>query len=93
MEAFYSVWTRKEAFLKATGEGIGENLAEVEVSPAPDHEPAILRVPGSQSGPAGWKLRSFSPAPGYLGAIAFAGDISSFREYAVPVSFPSHFAS
>jgi 4'-phosphopantetheinyl transferase len=92
MEAFYSVWTRKEAFLKATGEGIGENLAEVEVSPAPGDQPAILRVPGSRPGPTGWKLRSFSPAPGYLGAVAFRGGISSFREYAVPVSFPSPFA-
>jgi 4'-phosphopantetheinyl transferase len=92
MEAFYSLWTRKEAFLKATGEGIGENLAEIEVSPAPGQEPAILRVPGRTPGPAGWKLRSFSPAPGYLGAVAFQGDISAFRECAVPVSFTSQFA-
>jgi 4'-phosphopantetheinyl transferase len=92
MEAFYNVWTRKEAFLKATGEGIGRNLAEVEVSPAPGREPAILRVPGMTPGAAGWKLRSFSPAPGFLGAVAFQGDISSFRECAVPVSFTSHFA-
>jgi 4'-phosphopantetheinyl transferase len=92
MEAFYSVWTRKEAFLKATGEGIGRNLAEIEVSPDPGQEPAILRVPGSTPGPGGWKLRSFSPAAGYLGAVAFQGDISSFREFVVPVSFISHFA-
>jgi 4'-phosphopantetheinyl transferase len=92
MEAFYNVWTRKEAFLKATGEGIGENLAEVEVSPAPGQEPAIFRVPGMTPGPDGWKLRSFSPAPGFRGAVAFQGDISSFLECAVPVSFISHFA-
>ena len=71
MHAFYTAWTRKEAFLKATGEGIGESLAKVEVTLAPDDEPAILALPGDPQAWAEWKLKAFSPAPGYLAALAF----------------------
>ena len=34
LEVFFSLWTRKEAFLKATGEGIAGNLAQLDCSEA-----------------------------------------------------------
>ncbi|HUK24928.1 MAG TPA: 4'-phosphopantetheinyl transferase superfamily protein [Terriglobales bacterium] len=71
MLAFYTAWTRKEAFLKATGEGIGESLAKVEVTLSPDEEPEILSIPGDAKARAEWKLKAFAPAPGYLAAAAF----------------------
>ena len=86
MEAFYACWTRKEAFLKATGEGIGVNLAKVEVTLAPGEEAEILRIPGETQSAAGWKLRAFSPAPGYLGAIALQGAIDTVCCWAVSAS-------
>jgi 4'-phosphopantetheinyl transferase len=87
MEAFYACWTRKEAFLKATGEGIGYQLADVEVTLAPGDEAEVLRVPGESQAAAGWKLQAFSPAPGYLGAIALQGAIDSVCYWAVPIFF------
>lgn len=72
VEVFFSCWTRKEAFLKATGEGIGKDLAEVEVTLVPWHEPEFLSIKGEPPARAEWRLRSFSPAPGYLAALAFA---------------------
>lgn len=71
MEAFFACWTRKEAFLKATGEGIGEGLAKVEVTLTPGEEAEILRIAGESQAQTEWQLRSFSPAPGYLAAVAF----------------------
>lgn len=71
MEAFFACWTGKEAFLKTTGEGIGEGLAKVEVTLTPGEEAGILRIRGESQAQTEWQLRSFSPAPGYLAAVAF----------------------
>jgi 4'-phosphopantetheinyl transferase len=57
LEVFFNIWTRKEACLKATGEGIAGALAQMDCTEAPP----------------GWMLRSFSPAAGFIGAIACAG--------------------
>lgn len=84
MEAFYACWTRKEAFLKATGEGIGVNLAKIEVTLAPGEQAEVLRIPGETQSANGWKIRALSPAPGYLGAIAFQGVIDTVHSWAVP---------
>jgi 4'-phosphopantetheinyl transferase len=72
LEGFFACWTRKEAFLKATGDGIGEGLAKVEVTLTPWEEPRILRITGESQARPEWQLRSFSPAPGYLAAVAFS---------------------
>jgi 4'-phosphopantetheinyl transferase len=72
-EAFFSAWTSKEACLKATGEGIGESLARVEVLPGPDDAPRGLRVAGDAAAGAGWSLYGLAPAPGFVGALAVRG--------------------
>jgi 4'-phosphopantetheinyl transferase len=54
LEVFFSVWTRKEAYLKATGEGIAGELGKLDCSESP----------------AGWSLCSLSPAADFAGALA-----------------------
>ncbi|MGD2180692.1 4'-phosphopantetheinyl transferase family protein [Lusitaniella coriacea] len=44
--AFFQAWTCKEAFLKATGQGLG-GLSEVEVSLIPGEPPAFVTLPES----------------------------------------------
>jgi len=68
-EAFFNLWTRKEAWLKATGEGIGLLLDRVEVSFEPDAEGRLLRVPRGYESPTRWTLRDISPARGYAAAV------------------------
>lgn len=43
--AFFNLWTRKEAWLKATGQGIGHLLEQVEVSFLPEEPARLLKVP------------------------------------------------
>jgi 4'-phosphopantetheinyl transferase len=56
--SFYRLWARKEAYLKATAEGIAKGLASVN----------MLDL---ESRP-GWELADLSVPPGYAGALAVA---------------------
>lgn len=67
---FFNLWTRKEAWLKATGDGIGELLNQVEVSFNPGEPARLLRLFNSATGAKKWSLQELHPAPGYVGALA-----------------------
>jgi 4'-phosphopantetheinyl transferase len=67
-EAFFNLWTRKEAWLKATGEGIGHLLNKVEVSFLPGEPAKLLSLPQNTTSP--WTLTDLAPAPGFAGALA-----------------------
>jgi 4'-phosphopantetheinyl transferase len=62
-----TTWTRKEALLKATGEGLSSPLDRVVLS-APDAPPRVLRWDG---GPA--RLHDLHPPAGHVGALAVLG--------------------
>ena len=82
MKAFYACWTGKEAYLKATGEGIGAGLDKVEITLDQNLEAAGLTV--SEDSHAAWRLHPFSPAPGYLGAVALTGTITALSLWRFP---------
>jgi 4'-phosphopantetheinyl transferase len=77
--AFFSTWTRKEAFVKAIGDGLSCPLRsfEVEIAPAAI-DPRIVVDPTR----GGWYLRSFEPAPGYAGAVACDNPIDTLQHFA-----------
>jgi 4'-phosphopantetheinyl transferase len=68
--AFFNLWTRKEALLKATGEGITGGLDRVEVSFLPDEPAQLLAMSGDVESAAQWSLHELSPATGFVGAVA-----------------------
>ncbi|HXS69450.1 MAG TPA: 4'-phosphopantetheinyl transferase superfamily protein [Candidatus Polarisedimenticolia bacterium] len=68
--AFFNLWTRKEALLKATGEGITRSLSLVEVSFLPGEPARLLAISGDAAKAAEWSLRDFLPATGFVGAVA-----------------------
>ena len=78
-EAFYCAWTRKEAYLKACGEGLSFGLERVEVSFSPAEPPRIRAVAGVPNVSAAWTLKHLSPAPSYLGAVAVEGRSVIFK--------------
>jgi 4'-phosphopantetheinyl transferase len=70
LHAFYQLWTRKEACLKATGEGLSDSAEAVDVSFLA-REPAQVRAtPGNSPTPPGWTLVGLTPASEYVAALA-----------------------
>jgi 4'-phosphopantetheinyl transferase len=72
-EAFFNGWTRKEAFAKATGEGMWATMRRIEVALAPGEEAELLTLDGSREAAAGWTLFHLEPASGFVGAAAVEG--------------------
>ena len=71
--AFFDCWTRKEAYIKARGEGLSFPLAEFDVSLRPDEPAALLRVRGDAREAERWTLRALDVAPGYAAALVAQG--------------------
>jgi 4'-phosphopantetheinyl transferase len=72
-EAFYLCWTRKEAYIKATGEGLARSLSDFDVSLTPGEPARLLRVAGDPLEAARWSLATLWPAPSYVAALAVPG--------------------
>jgi 4'-phosphopantetheinyl transferase len=75
-EAFFSCWTKKEAYLKACGQGLAIPLNSFSVPMTADraHTPVDLYVASKDIFPADrWSLYALRPAPGYAGALAIEG--------------------
>lgn len=71
--AFFSCWTRKEAYIKALGEGLVHPLERFTVSLTPDG-PLTLEGERSDSAEvARWSLSALAPIPGYAAALAIEG--------------------
>jgi 4'-phosphopantetheinyl transferase len=73
-KAFFHCWTRKEAYIKAHGDGLQMPLDSFDVSLTPG-EPERLRSGDSDR----WSLRSFHAAPEYIASIVGEGKFSSVR--------------
>ncbi len=76
---FFRCWTRKEAYLKARGEGLSIDLHGFVVSLRPNEPPALLE---SVSGPAEvlrWTLADLHPHPDYAAALAVEGNECNVR--------------
>ena len=72
VDGFFHAWTRKEAFLKATGKGISYGIDRVEVTLTPGDPARVLALDGDRGAAAAWSLETFAPAPGYLGSVAMS---------------------
>jgi 4'-phosphopantetheinyl transferase len=72
-EAFFNCWTRKEAYVKATGKGLTLRLDQFDVSLIPGTPAALLRTVGNRRETSRWSLQELLPGPGYVGALAVEG--------------------
>jgi 4'-phosphopantetheinyl transferase len=67
-EAFFLCWTRKEAYIKARGEGLQIPLDSFHVTLTPRGPVRLASADSSR-----WTLRDFQPAEGYAGALVVEG--------------------
>ncbi|HYO62505.1 MAG TPA: 4'-phosphopantetheinyl transferase superfamily protein [Pyrinomonadaceae bacterium] len=71
--AFFDCWTRKEAYIKAQGQGLSLPLDGFDVSLAPGEGCALLATRHDPAQAARWSLRALAPAPSYAAALAVEG--------------------
>ena len=67
---FFRIWTAKEAYLKATGEGFQRPLDSFDVAVAGPGEPRLERVEGRPHEPTRWRFHRLDPGPGWTAAVA-----------------------
>jgi len=71
-EAFITCWTRKEAYIKARGEGLTLPLDQFEVSLEPG-KPAAMITNVDPEEVARWSMQELTPGSGYVAALAVEG--------------------
>jgi 4'-phosphopantetheinyl transferase len=69
-DAFFTCWTRKEAFIKALGEGLSHPLEQFDVSLTPGSPPAVLATRPEAQEARRWSLWDINVPPGYAAALA-----------------------
>lgn len=68
-EGFLNGWTRKEAYLKATGLGIVDGLQTIEVTLAPQVEPTLLAAPAGLN----WTIHDLRADAVFAAALVISG--------------------
>lgn len=71
--AFFLCWTRKEAYIKARGEGLSMPLGQFDVSLVPGDQAALLRTQSDPDEACRWSLQELSLASDYAAALAVEG--------------------
>jgi 4'-phosphopantetheinyl transferase len=86
-EAFLTLWTLKEAYLKATGTGLTREPRSFSVSLSPDHR-AVVHDPfagaGADAGAREWSVRILDAGAGWVAALAVAGAEGAVRDFGWP---------
>lgn len=75
-DAFFTAWTRKEALLKATGDGLSTPMTDITLGPA-----GVEAWTGAGAPHAPLWLHDLHPAAGYKAAVAGFGAVPSIMEH------------
>lgn len=74
-KAFLSCWTRKEAYLKAVGDGLLAPLDRFEVTLRPSHPPAFRHIDGDVAAAAAWHIHHFL-LPHHVAALVVNSEVN-----------------
>jgi len=69
VDAFYHIWTQKEAFIKAHGEGLSYSLKDFSVSVDPNKPGRLLSIKGGAEKTSIWKITNAIPEAGWRVAV------------------------
>ena len=80
-EGFFIIWTAKEAYLKATGEGFQTSPSSISLLPGSDKE-FSLTLPGMPAvgEDTTWSIKSLTLPRGFRGALAVSGPTKTILE-------------
>lgn len=73
IEAFYRCWTRKEAYVKAVGDGLRVPLDQFQVTLSAEEPARFVHIGRDSTAASRWTLEHLEPAPGYVAALAYPG--------------------
>lgn len=79
IQAFFSCWTRKEAYIKAVGKGLAIPLDQFDVSLIPGKPAALLYTEWNPQEAGLWYLQELVPAPNYVAALAVKGTLQKLQ--------------
>lgn len=71
--AFFACWTRKEAYLKARGDGLSVPLDQFDVGVLPDEHPQLLSTRHDPNEVRRWTLQTVPVPASYQAAVAAEG--------------------
>ncbi len=71
-EVFFTCWTRKEAYVKATGKGLSLPLDQFDVSLIPGEPAKLLHTQWDTQEAGRWLLQELVPGSGYVATLAVA---------------------
>lgn len=77
--AFFTCWTRKEGYLKATGDGLATPLDSFEVPLAPGATAALVCHRTDPGEVARWSLADLDAGPDYAAALVTEGAAAAIR--------------
>jgi 4'-phosphopantetheinyl transferase len=79
--AFFRCWTRKEAYVKAVGDGIALGLDRFDVSLDEGEGARFLALESDAGRATAWSLTHVDPGPGYVGALALPAHPRAVRGF------------
>lgn len=74
MALFFQIWTRKEAIVKALGEGLSHPLDAFDVLLDDGRAAPVVSFSGEEMATNHWRLLDLAPHPDYAAALAAAGE-------------------
>ncbi len=77
-DAFFLCWTRKEAYIKARGEGLSLPLDQFDVSLIPGESATLMSTRPDSDEAFRWSLQDLTMDPGYAAALAVEGHGQSY---------------
>ena len=85
IDGFFTAWSRKEAYLKATGRGITRGLHHFDVSLHPDAPAVLVADRLDVDAPSRWTMRALAPRRGYSAAVVVESPLSTLLLFEVAV--------
>ena len=81
VEAFFRCWTRKEAYVKAVGDGLSMPLDRFRVTLKPGEDARLVRLGDDPEAASRWSMHHLSPAPNFVGAVMYLGEVRPLTEF------------